>query len=126
MRKLKPSPKVLENLVDRDARQTKVLAGIQPIVTGYDSEFWAEVVRRIMIRVERIRLDRETRFHAMTELELKVSKAREDELIEVTAMPKNIISAAGALGAENVKLKQMIREKRKELKAVGNAHGDGT
>jgi hypothetical protein len=126
MRKLKPSPKVLENLVDRDARQTKVLAGIQPIVTGYDSEFWAEVVRRIMIRVERIRLDRETRFHAMTELELKVSKAREDELIEVTAMPKNIISAAGALGAENVKLKKTIREKRKELKAVGNAHGDGT
>ncbi len=112
--------------MDRDARQTKVLAGIQPIVTGYDSEFWAEVVRRIMIRVERIRLDRETRFHAMTELELKVSKAREDELIEVTAMPKNIISAAGALGAENVKLKQTIREKRKELKAVGNAHGDGT
>lgn len=126
MRKLKPNPAVLENLVNRDARQTKVLAGIDPIVSGFDSAFWAEVVRRIMVRVERIRMDRETRFHAMTELELKVSKAREDELREVAAMPTNIIESAGALQAENLKLKKSIREKRKEMKAVGSAYADGT
>jgi hypothetical protein len=126
MRKLKPNPAVLENLVNRESRQTKVLASIEPITSGFDSAFWAEVVRRIMVRVERIRMDRETRFHAMNELELKVSKAREDELREVAAMPTNIIESAGALQAENLKLKKSIREKRKEIKAVGTAYADGT
>jgi hypothetical protein len=113
-----PSQDVFDRMVEREAKQSEQIKRIGILVDNFDGKFWGEIKKRLEDRAAVYFSDREAHFMELTEVNLKILKAREDELKRVMQMPEDLTASYNGLLKQNAELKEEIREYRKRLQAV--------
>lgn len=104
---------VEKRLSDRVRKQLADIEGFQSVVMAHKEEFWGHVVKRLEAQIKQFSERRESDFESMTEIELKVSIAREATLKKVIRLPDECRVVLQKMVEEN----QILRQKLKEIKA---------
>lgn len=115
----KPTEQIHFKLKTREERQRRELQRIQDLITKYDGQFWAEVVRNIRKKNKRLSRERLDNFMSMTEAELKANIAQEVTLLKVVSMPGDYHKSMASLNKEYSKTRKALNEYEKRLKARG-------
>lgn len=105
---------VAANLEARVRRQNAQISTLRGLVDSYDGEFWKQVVPRLETRLKSVEREREAGYLKMSEVELKVSIAREIEIKELMELPKTARALLAQMAEENAAARDQLRKLKKK------------
>jgi hypothetical protein len=109
VKRYRASQDILNKMKEREEKQSEALSEFKGLVNSFDGPFWELMHKRLSSRADGYAKRREEKFFDLNELELKILKAREEELRFVADAPKDIVESYKSMVKENSELKEEIR-----------------
>jgi hypothetical protein len=111
------SKEVLNGLKNKEEKQSIALAEFKSLSDNYNPKFWEPMKAKLLARADAYAKAREEKFFELSEVELKVYKAREEELRYIVQVPSDIVESYKSLVKQNKELKEEIRSYERRLRS---------